>query len=354
MVQKWRVARGRSAPRHPSRRRASPAPDHVHHLACLSKSVSQTRWLSPGASCRMHSRVNRSIYLTISESPGNATWVAHRFVTRKRGILYPRFWFFATGRSAGANGCLCCAVQWLWRWAAVAGHWPAPGPCSWPTPSGPLASRIAVAFPRPGPHEAQCFFLSLSMIPLSAPPTAECHIRPRNWAQIETTALGSRSLGFRERAIAYGRCIQSGMMGAPVEAPPAAQPLSWPLVQSVLINCPPAVTTTPGQSGPHSFLNLGRRRHPRLPFQWLSRGHASHSPAENRLRLLRSCHCRGNNISPHRKPVVIHTGRWRGGGRRVGYAVLPIVSDEAPTPQDCEALDATGRRKSAQQRGGSA
>ncbi|POS79476.1 hypothetical protein DHEL01_v202128 [Diaporthe helianthi] len=43
---------------------------------------------------------------------------------------------------------------WEEMWAAVAG-WPL-GPVRGRPPSGPLASRIAVAFPRPGPHEAHC------------------------------------------------------------------------------------------------------------------------------------------------------------------------------------------------------
>lgn len=81
----------------------------------------------------MHSRVNPTVHFTISDSPGGVNFAAHRFVTEKRGIVHPRFWFLRLG-GAGANGCLCCAV------ALEVGRrcWLAPGPgCSWPTPSGP-------------------------------------------------------------------------------------------------------------------------------------------------------------------------------------------------------------------------
>lgn len=66
----------------------------------------------------MHSRVNLTLYFTISDSPGDASCAAHRSVTPKRGIVHPRFWLtdWAVLAQTGA-----CAVQWLWRWATVAG-----------------------------------------------------------------------------------------------------------------------------------------------------------------------------------------------------------------------------------------
>lgn len=69
----------------------------------------------------MHSRVKPMMYYAISDSPGDVTCAAHPSVTKKRGILHPRFWFLRLG-GAGANGCLCCAV------ALEVGR------CCWPGP----------------------------------------------------------------------------------------------------------------------------------------------------------------------------------------------------------------------------
>lgn len=59
----------------------------------------------------MHPRVNLTVYFTISDSPGDVSCVAHRSVTKKRGIVHPRFGFcdWAVLAQTGA-----CAVQWLW------------------------------------------------------------------------------------------------------------------------------------------------------------------------------------------------------------------------------------------------
>lgn len=100
----------------------------------------------------MHPRANLTVYFTISDSPGDVNCAAHGSVTKKRGIVHPRFWFLRLG-GAGKRVLVLCSGFGVGRRC-----WLAPGPgCSWPTPSGPLASRIAVAFPRPGTPEAQCF-----------------------------------------------------------------------------------------------------------------------------------------------------------------------------------------------------
>lgn len=99
-----------------------------------------------------------TVYLTIFEIPRNANCAAHRFVTRKRGDVHQGL-VFATGRCWRKRGAfVLCAAQWLWRWAAVAGSPLGLGPGLIVHGRPLLASRIAVAFPRLGPPEAQCFW----------------------------------------------------------------------------------------------------------------------------------------------------------------------------------------------------
>lgn len=132
--------------------RASSAPDHVHQPGSL-------------LILRRKLAVSRDIVSHAFQSQSDG--VFHRFrqswrcqpcrallCHQEEGDCSPKVLVFCDWAVLGANGCLCCAV------ALEVGRrcWLAPGPgCSRPTPSGPLASRIAVAFPRPGPPEAQCF-----------------------------------------------------------------------------------------------------------------------------------------------------------------------------------------------------
>lgn len=135
--------------------RASPAPGHVSRLA-----TSRNPCRKPAVSRYISSHVfqTQSDDITHHLPKVPAMLLGPRIaLSPERGELSTQgfgFCDWAVLAQAGA-----CAVQWLWRWAAVAGL--PLGLVHGRPPSGPLASRIAVAFPRPGPPEAQCFLMPL-------------------------------------------------------------------------------------------------------------------------------------------------------------------------------------------------
>ncbi|KAH8771890.1 hypothetical protein F5883DRAFT_46536 [Diaporthe sp. PMI_573] len=76
-----------------------------------------------------------------------------------RGGLFTQGLVFATGRCWRERVLVLCSSG-FGGWAAGAGL-PLGLVVRGRPLLGPLASRIAVAFPRPGPHEAQCFLIPL-------------------------------------------------------------------------------------------------------------------------------------------------------------------------------------------------
>lgn len=76
----------------------------------------------------MHSRVNLTVYFTVSDSPGGVNRGAHRSVTKKRGIVHPRFWFLRLGGAGRKRVLVLCsgfgggppllACPWAWLFMA--------------------------------------------------------------------------------------------------------------------------------------------------------------------------------------------------------------------------------------------
>lgn len=151
-------------------------------VTCLTLGSSQfcvANSPSRGTSCRMHPRANPTVYFTISDSPGDVNCAAHGSVTRKRGVVHPRFWFLRLG-GAGANGCSCCAVAL--GWAAVAGL-----PLGLVVRGRPLLGRWPVGSPS---HSLARGHLKHNVFDPPSSATDSCMSHSSlNWLQMQTTAF---------------------------------------------------------------------------------------------------------------------------------------------------------------------